>query len=127
MSALHVGDPIADRLVDGVLQGAATGLDRAHVRAQQVHAEDVERLALDIFGAHVDYALLLEHGADRGGGDPVLAGAGLGDDAFLAHAAGQQSLAQRVVYLVGAGMGEVLSLEVYLRATEVPAQVSGVV
>ena len=127
MSTLDVGDPVADGLVDGVLQRAAARLDRAHVRAQQAHAEDVQRLALYVLGAHVDDALLLEHGADRGGGDAVLAGAGLGDDAFLAHALGQQSLAQRVVYLVGAGMGEVLSLEVYLRAAEVPAQVGGVV
>jgi hypothetical protein len=42
----------------------------------------------------------------------VLAGAGLGDDAALAHALGQQRLADGVVDLVRAGVVEVLALEV---------------
>jgi hypothetical protein len=42
----------------------------------------------------------------------VLAGAGLGDDARLAHALGEQRLAERVVDLVRAGVVEVLALEV---------------
>ena len=49
--------------------------------------------------------------ARGGGGDAVLAGAGLGDDALLAHAAGEQRLAEHVVDLVRAGVGEVLALE----------------
>ena len=50
----------------------------------------------------------------RAGGrarDAVLARAGLGDDACLAHAPGQQCLSQRVVDLVCTGVREVLSLE----------------
>ena len=50
-------------------------------------------LPLDVGGAHVDDAGHVEEGADRGGGDAVLAGAGLGDDAALAHAPRQQDLA----------------------------------
>ena len=42
----------------------------------------------------------------------MLAGAGLGDDPRLAEAPGEQRLAERVVDLVGAGVGEVLALEV---------------
>ena len=53
-----------------------------------------------------------EQGAGRGGGHAVLAGAGLGDDARLAEAPGQERLAERVVDLVGARVGEVLALEV---------------
>lgn len=41
----------------------------------------------------------------------MLAGAGLGDDAGLAHALGEQRLAQHVVDLVRAGVVEVLALE----------------
>ena len=52
-----------------------------------------------------------EQGRRRGGGDAVLAGPGLGDDARLAHAPRQQRLADAVVDLVGAGVVEVLALE----------------
>ena len=48
----------------------------------------------------------------RGGrGHAVLAGAGLGDQPRLAHALGQQRLAEHVVDLVRAGVVEVLALE----------------
>ena len=54
-------------------------------------------------------------GARGRGGHAVLAGPGLGDDPPLAHAAGEQGLADRVVDLVGAGVGDVLTLEPDLR------------
>ena len=87
------------------------GFDRHHCRAQQLHAVDVLGLALDVFAAHVDHAFEAEAGADGGGGHAVLAGAGLGDDARLAHALGQQRLADHVVDLVGAGVVQVFALE----------------
>ncbi len=46
----------------------------------------------------------------------MLAGARLGDDALLAHAQGQQTLADGVVDLVGAGVQQVFALEVDLTA-----------
>src|SRR5207302_1929388 len=76
------------------------------------HAEDVEGLALDVLRPHVDVALEAQEGGDGRGGDAVLAGAGLGDEAALAHALGQEALAEDVVDLVGAGVAEVLALEV---------------
>ena len=48
----------------------------------------------------------------RGGGDAVHAGAGLGDDALLAHAPRQQDLAEHIVDLVRAGVIELLALEI---------------
>ena len=69
-------------------------------------------LALDIGLAHEDLALHPHQGADGRGGDPVLAGAGLGDHAGLPHLLGQQDLADGVVDLVGAGMVAVLALQV---------------
>jgi hypothetical protein len=45
----------------------------------------------------------------------VLAGAGLGDDALLAHALREQGLPEGVVDLVRPGVEEVLALEVDLR------------
>ena len=41
----------------------------------------------------------------------MLAGAGLGDDPLLAHPHRQQSLTERVVDLVGAGVAQILPLE----------------
>ncbi|GAA3067995.1 hypothetical protein GCM10020000_60450 [Streptomyces olivoverticillatus] len=111
MGAVDVGDPVAERLVDGVLEGAAAGLHGDDLGAEHPHAGDVERLALGVDLAHVDGAFEAEEGAGGGGGDAVLARAGLGDDAGLAHALGEQRLAQHVVDLVGAGVVEVLALE----------------
>ena len=57
----------------------------------------------------------------------MLAGAGLGNDARLAHAAGQHGLADGVVDLVRAGVVQVLALEVDLRAALFAAHARGVV
>ena len=111
-------DPVADRLADGLLQGARAGLDADHLGAEQAHALDVGRLAPAVLGAHVDDALQAEQRAGGGRRDAVLAGAGLGDDPVLAHPFGQQRLAERVVELVRAGVHEVFALEPDLAAGE---------
>src|SRR5690606_10017569 len=51
-------------------------------------------------------------GCGCGGGDPVLSGAGLGDDPLRSETFRQQGLADGVVDLVGAGVAEVFPLEV---------------
>ena len=79
-----------------------TGLTLA---PKQLHAEHVRLLALDVGRAHEDLARQSEaraHGGDR---DAVLAGARLGDDARLAHAPGEQDLAEAVVDLVRSRCG----------------------
>ena len=68
-----------------------------------------------------------EHGAHRGAGHAVLAGAGLGDDAPLAHALGQQALADGVVDLVRAGMRQVLALEPHRTRADALGEVAGLV
>ena len=118
MRRRDVGHPVAHGLADGVLERAAAARDAHHLGAQQAHAEDVEPLAPHVLLAHVDHALEAEQRADRGGGHAVLAGAGLGDDAPLAHAPRQQRLAQAVVDLVRAGVQQVLALEVDARAAQ---------
>ena len=120
-----VGDPVAHGLVDGVLQGLRAGADAAHFRAEQAHAVDVQLLAAHVLFAHVDDAFHAEERADGGGGDAVLAGAGLGDDALLAHALREQPLAEAVVDLVRAGVEQVFALEVDLRAAEVLGEALG--
>ena len=116
----HVGHPVADGGADRLLEGARAdvhGLDRG---AQQVHALHVGLLAAHVLGAHVHHALQVQQRAGGGDADAVLAGAGLGDHAALAHPLGQQRLAERVVDLVRAGVQQVLALEV-----DGPAQLRG--
>ena len=62
---------------------------------------------------------------DGGAGDAVLAGAGFGDDARLAHFYGEQALADGVVDFVRAGVEEIFALEVDARAAEVLCQAFG--
>ncbi len=66
-----------------------------------------------------------EHRGDGGGGDAVLARAGFGDDARLAHAPGEQDLADAVVDLVRAGVEEVFALEINLRAAQFAGEAFG--
>ena len=105
------GRPVAQRLVDGVLERARTTVHRDHRGAHELHALDIGRLTHDVGGPHVDGAVQAQQGADHGGGRPVLAGAGLGDDAPLTHPLGQEGLPQNLVALVGATMDQVLALE----------------
>ncbi len=105
-------DPVADRGADRLLQRPRARLDRRDLGAEQAHPLDVGRLAAHVLGAHVDDALQPEQGAGGRGRDAVLAGAGLGDHPALAHPLREQSLADGVVDLVGAGVGEVLALQV---------------
>ena len=111
MRVADVRDPVADRGRHGLLERARPGLHRRDLGAQQPHALHVGLLAAHVLGAHVDDALEAEQRAGGRGRDAVLAGAGLGDDPRLAHAAGEQALAERVVDLVRAGVQEVLALE----------------
>ena len=108
---VHIGDPVAQRLVHRVLQRRGAGGDGHHFGAEQLHPEHVGRLAGDVGGAHIDHARQAEAGTDRGRGDAVLAGTGLGDDPGLAHAHRQQDLADAVVDLVRAGVVQFVALE----------------
>lgn len=122
---VHVGDPVAQRLVHGVLQRARARLHRDHRCAQHLHADDVGLLPLDVDGAHIDHAFEAEARAQRRGGDTVLAGAGLGDDALLAHAPRQHDLAEHVVHLVRTGVVELFALQVNLGAAEMLGETLG--
>ena len=126
VGGVHVGNPVAERLVDGVLEGAAAGGHRDHGGAELFHPEDIGPLAVDIFLAHVDGAGKAELGGHGGAGHPVLARAGFGDHPRLAHAFDQQPLAHDVVGLVRPGVVEVLALDEDLRPAEMAAQVVGV-
>ncbi len=124
---MNVGDPIPHRFADGVLKRLAAIGDPDHFRSQQAHAKHVELLAAHVLNAHVDDAFEPKQRADGGGGHAVLPRAGFGNDALLAHAAGEKSLPQAVVDLVRAGVQQVFALEINFRAAEHFAQALGVV
>ena len=109
---LDVRDPVAHRLVDRVLERRGPAGHAPDLGAQRAHPEHVRGLALDVLLAHEHDARQAEQRARGRGRDAVLAGAGLGDDPRLAEPPGEQRLAERVVDLVGAGVGQVLALEV---------------
>ena len=123
---LHRPDPVAQGLGYRFLQGGSTRLHRHHLGAEQIHAVDVERLALDVLGSHVDDAVEPEQGAGGRRRHPVLSGTGLGDHARFPHAASEQGLAHGVVDLVGAGVGQVLALQPQIDA-ELLGQPLGVI
>jgi hypothetical protein len=106
-----IGDPVAHRLVDGVLQRPAAGVHSQHLGAEQPHADDVEGLAIHVLGAHVDVAVEPEQRARGRRRHAMLPRSGLGDNPALAHASGEQRLTDRVVDLVRARVREILALE----------------
>ena len=61
-----VGDPVADRGADRLLQRPRAGVDGLDGRAHQLHPLDVGPLAAHVLGAHVDDALEAEQRAGGG-------------------------------------------------------------
>ena len=118
-----VRHPVTDGLVGRVFQGAGAARHGDDLGPQQLHAEHVQRLPPHVFLAHVDDASEAEQRRRRRRGDAVLARAGLGDDALLAHAFGEQCLPDGVVDFVRARVVEVFAFEVNLRAAAVVGQV----
>ncbi len=119
-------DPHFQGLVHGFLEGALAAHGRMHAGAQHLHAGHVEVLADDVHLAHADDAFQAHEGGAGRGAHAMLARAGLGDDAGLAHAFGQQALADGIVDLVGSQMVEVFALEPDLRAAQLLAEVAAV-
>ena len=66
VSVTHSGNPIAHRLIHGILQRPAARTDRFDLAAEQAHAEHVQCLSFDVDGAHVHLALEAEQRGGRG-------------------------------------------------------------
>ena len=108
-SVVYVRDPIAHRLVERVFERARAAFDRAHFGPQQFHPPDIRRLADDIRRAHIHHARQPGARRHRRRRDAVLAGAGFGDDAPLAHPLREQNLPGGVVDFVRAGVIQVFA------------------
>ena len=113
--------------VDSFFESPETETDRNNIRAEQLHPGDIGCLLDDIDFTHVDVALQSEVGSGSRERDTVLTRAGLGDQLFLAHIFGQQTFAHAVVELVGAGVVEILALEINLRPAQQIGEILAVV
>jgi hypothetical protein len=82
---LDIGDPIAQRLVRSVFQGARAGGDRPDFRAQQMHAKNIGLLALGIQLAHIDHTGKAEARRHRRRRHAMLPGSGFRNDAAFSH------------------------------------------
>ena len=117
----HAGDPVTHRLINGVLQCAAPSVDVPHGGAKYFHAKDVQCLAPDVLDSHVHVTLESEQRAGRCRRDAMLSCARLGEHPPLPHPDGQQRLTESVVDLVGACVGEILTLQ-EMRAPRISAE-----
>ena len=124
---MDIGDPVPHRLVDRILERAAARVHAPHRGAEQLHPQDVGRLPFHVFRAHVDVAAEAEQRAGRRRGDAVLSRAGLRDHTSLPHPLCKERLAERVVDLVCAGVGQVFALQKDPGATGVGGQPGGLV
>src|SRR6516225_415610 len=117
-SGFDVRHPVPQRLVHGVLERLRPGFDRAQIGAQELHAEHVGFLPLDVDRAHIDDAIKAEACACGRGCDPMLTRTRLGDDPLLAHPPCQEDLAKHVVDLMRARVIELITLEIDLSAAK---------
>jgi hypothetical protein len=95
------------------------------VGAQQLHAVDVDRLALDVDRAHVDDALEPEPRRDRRGATPCWPAPVSAMMRRLPMSRASSAWPHGVVDLVRAGVVEVLALEQDLRAADLARQALG--
>jgi hypothetical protein len=77
---------------------------KAYLCAQHLDSENVQALATNIFGTHVDDALHTELGAGGSGSDAVLASTSLSNDSFLTQSLGEQDLTDGVVDFMGSSV-----------------------
>src|SRR5512135_790196 len=72
MGGPDIRRPVAHRLVDRVFERPGTYRHLDHVRTEESHPEDIERLAYDIVGTHIDLTLKTTEGRTRCGRNSVL-------------------------------------------------------
>lgn len=111
MGIIAAAAPFLHGSVHGVLEDPGSCLDCVDFGAQKFHAVYVQCLSFGIDFTHEDFAFHAEEGGNGGSGYAVLAGAGFGNEAGLAHPFCQEGLADAVIDLVGAGVVEVFSFQ----------------
>ena len=123
--AAHVRHPVAHRLVDRFLERLLAGFHADDLRAHQAHPKNIQGLALHVVRAHVHHAFEAELRASCRGRHAMLAGTGLGDDAFFAHAFREDGLRERVVDFVRTGVQQIFALQINFCPATVIGQTLG--
>ena len=114
-AVVRVGDtgcPLPERLAHSVLQCGGSGGHRNHLRAQQAHTIDVQRLADRVLFAHKHNTFHVHERRGCGCRDAVLSRAGLGDEPGLPHFLRQKRLTQHIVDLVRPCVVQILALQI---------------
>lgn len=94
-----MGNPVAESLVNGILQRAGTALNRKNRRSQQFHAHNVHGLAFYILCAHKDGAVHFKPGGRRSRSHAVLPRPGFRNKMRFPHHFGQKGLAEALLIL----------------------------
>ena len=95
--------------------------------AQEIHAVYVQCLSFGIDFTHEDFAFHAEEGGNGSSGYAVLAGAGFGDEAGLAHPFCLKGRADAVCVLMGAGVVEVFSFKKDLGSTDILGKIFSII
>ena len=119
MRVIHSAGPFAHSLIDRVFEHLRSALHRMHLRAQQLHAVNIEPLPLTVQLPHKNFAFHTQKRRHCRSRNAVLSRAGFRDHTRLTHFFGQKHLSDAVVDLVGSGMVEIFSLEIDLCSSEV--------
>ena len=128
VNGVFVGGEIGfKRGIDRLFQRLESAGDGNDLCAEDFHAGDVRRLLLDVDESHVDFALKPEICGGGGEGDSVLTRAGFRDEFFLAEIFREQTFAHAMVELVGAGVVEILALEIDLAVADVAGEAVAVI
>ena len=115
---LHIGHPVADGLINRILQGFATRMNTRNFRTQEPHAKHIERLPFHIFNTHINFALETKHRRHSCRCHAVLSGTSLGNNPRFTHPVGEQNLPHGMIDFMRPRMGEVFALEINFRTTE---------
>jgi hypothetical protein len=100
VSGVDICNPISQRFIDCVFQGATSGFHGYNLCTQKFHARHIECLAFCVNFTHVNDTLKPKERSRRSRGDTVLTSAGFSDYALLAHALCKQSLPKHVIDFV---------------------------
>ena len=122
MRVLDMGGPVTNRLAGRVFQRACAAGHGNDLRAEELHAEHVQLLPLDVRRSHEHMALHAKERRRRRRRDAVLARARLCDHALLAHSLRKHRLPQRVRNLVCAGVEQILALQIDFRLAVILGQ-----
>ena len=118
MGVIDPGCPFPHGLGDRILQRRRAAGHRHHLCPQQLHSVHIQRLPPGILLPHEYHTLHVHQGSSCSSCHTMLSGTGLGDEPGLSHLLCQQSLPQHIVDLVGAGMVQILPLQINLCATQ---------